>query len=53
METMLETMEKSFDFLNPYEKAKFIGARLDWATNAALCGEITLRLCYPTKDNES
>ena len=53
METMLETMEKSFDFLNPYEKAKFIDARLDWASNAALCGEITLRLCHPTEDNES
>ena len=51
METMLETMEKSFDFLNPYEKARFIDARLAWASCAALCGEITLRLCHPSEDN--
>ena len=51
METMLETMEKSFEYLNPYEKAQFIDARLAWASNGALCGEITLRLCHPTEDN--
>jgi hypothetical protein len=53
METMLETMEKSFDFLNPYEKAKFIDARLAWATNAALVGEINIRLCHPLNDNDN
>jgi hypothetical protein len=54
METMLETMEKSFDFLNPYEKAKFIDDRLAWASNGALCREITIRMCNPlkTENNE-
>ena len=39
----------AFDQLNPYEKATFIDARLEWATNGAICGEITLRLCEPQK----
>ena len=47
METMLETMEKSFDFLNPYEKARFIDARLAWASGAALCAEVNKRICQP------
>ena len=45
METMLETMGKSFDLLNPYEKAKFIDERLAWASGGALCKEIDIRLC--------
>ena len=47
MDTMLETMEKSFDFLNPYEKAKFMDDRLAWASNGAICGEVHKRLCEP------
>lgn len=48
---MLETMEKSFDFLNPYEKAKFMDARLAWASGGALCGEVQQRICHPMEDN--
>ena len=53
METLLETMEKSFDLLNPYEKAKFMDARLAWASNGAICKEVTVRLCNPqiSEDN--
>ena len=47
---MQKTVYELFDELNPYEKATFIDARLDWASNGALCGEITLRLCHPTGD---
>ena len=47
METMLETMEKSFEYLNPYEKATFIDARLAWATNGAVSGEVHKRMCHP------
>ena len=46
-----KTIYELFDALNPYEKARFIDARLEWATNGAICGEITLRLCHPTEDN--
>lgn len=53
MDTMLETMEKSFDFLSPYEKAKFIDDRLAWASNGALCREITIRMCNPLNDNDN
>ena len=57
METMLETMQKTiyelFEELDPKQKESFIDARLDWATCGALCGEMTLRLCHPTKDNLS
>ena len=49
--TFYETLEKSFEFLNPYEKAKFIDARLAWASGGALCNELTNRVCQPTKDN--
>ena len=46
-----KTIYELFDELNPKQKASFIDARLDWATNGALCGEITLRLCSPMSDN--
>jgi len=48
---MEKTIYELFDELDPKQKATFIDARLDWASNAALCGEITLRLCHPTEDN--
>jgi len=44
-------MEKYFESLNPYEKARFIDDRLAWASNGALCSEVTLRLCSPMSDN--
>lgn len=48
---MQKTIYELFDELDPKQKATFIDARLDWATNGALCGEITLRLCSPMSDN--
>ena len=53
METMLETMEKSLDLLNPYEKAQFMDARLAWASGGALCREITIRMCNPLNENDN
>ena len=50
MATMIETMEHSFDFLNPYEKARFIDERLAWATGGALCTEVQKRICAPMSD---
>ena len=52
--TFYETLEKSFDLLNPYQKAQFMDNRLAWASNGALCGEINIRLCHPqkTENNE-
>ena len=47
---MQKTIYVLFDELDPKQKALFIDARLDWATNGALCGEITQRLCLPTND---
>ena len=47
---MEKTIYELFDELNPYEKATFIDARLDWASNGGLTGEITLRLCNPQND---
>ncbi len=51
--TFYETLEKSFDLLNPYEKAQFMDDRLAWASNGALCREITTRLCNPQNDNDN
>ena len=51
MRNMEKTIYELFEELNPYEKATFIDARLEWATNGALCAEVTIRLCHPTKDN--
>ena len=48
---MHKTIYELFDELDPYEKATFIDARLAWASNGGLCGEVTLRLCHPTEDN--
>ena len=44
---MEKTIYELFDELDPKQKALFIDARLDWATNGALCGEVRLRLCEP------
>lgn len=46
-------LAQAFEQLSPTEKATFIDARLDWATNGALCGEMTQRLCHPTEDNSN
>ncbi len=48
---MEKTIYELFDELDPKQKASFIDARLAWASNGALCGEITLRLCRPMSDN--
>ena len=51
-QSFIETLEQSFDMLNPYQKGLFIDARLDWATNGALCGQITQRICHtPLNDD--
>ena len=42
-----KTIYELFNELNPYEKANFIDARLEWATNGGLLSEIHLRLCSP------
>ena len=48
----MKTIYELFDELNAYQKAQFIDARLDWATNGALCGQITQRLCHtPLNDD--
>ena len=44
---MQKTIYELFDELDPKQKAFFIDARLDWATNGSLCGEIRIRLCEP------
>ena len=41
----------AFEKMNPYEKATFIDARLAWASNGALCGEVHKRLCEPLNDD--
>ena len=41
---------EAFEQLSPYEKARFIDARLDWATGGALCGEVHMRICEPLND---
>ncbi len=50
---MQKTIYELFDELKPQEKTLFISARLGWASNGALCGEVTLRLCNPMSDNEN
>lgn len=49
---MQKTIYELFDELDPKRKASFIGARLEWATNGTLCGEITIRLCHPTEEKD-
>ena len=48
--TLFETMEDSFDLLNPYEKALFIDARLAWSSGRFLCSEVHRRICSPCSD---
>ena len=48
---MQETIYELFDELNPYEKARFIDARLEWTSGGALCGEVHKRICEPLNDN--
>ncbi len=43
-------LSEAFEALNPHDKALFIDARLEWATNGALCGEVRIRLCEPNND---
>ena len=43
------TLEDSFALLNPYEKAKFIAARLEYAGGDDLSAEVTKRLCEQRK----
>ena len=46
---------EAFEFLNPYEKALFIDARLGWASGAAICGEVHKRICssaYPDDEEK-
>ena len=50
-ETLFQTMEKSFELLNPYDKARFIGDRLAWAAGCDLCNEVRIRICEPLKIN--
>ena len=44
---------EAFEYLNPYEKARFLDARLDWASCGALCDELKQRLCYKPASAES
>lgn len=53
MEALLETMGKSFDLLNPYEKARFMDARLGWASSGAICTEVHIRMCKPIREENS
>ena len=39
------TIYELFEQLNPCEKATFIDARLEWATNVSICIEVRIRLC--------
>ena len=48
--TLFETLEDSFDLLNPYEKALFIDARLVWSSDCAVRGEVNRRICSPCSD---
>jgi hypothetical protein len=48
---MEKTVYELFEELNPIQKASFMDARLEWASNGALCGEIRIRLCEPYDDN--
>ena len=48
---MEKTIFELFDELNPYEKGTFIDARLEWATNGAICGEVRERLCEPLNND--
>ena len=49
--TLLETMNESFELLNPYQKAEFLKDKLAWAAGGDLCDEIRIRICTPLNDN--
>lgn len=38
---------EGFDKLTPAQKAKFIDARLEWASGGAVCCEVHMRICKP------
>ena len=40
-----KTIYDLFEEMNAYEKARFIDARLAWATGGGLCGEVHQRIC--------
>ena len=44
-----KTVYELFEALNPYDKATFIDARLEWASGGALCGEVHTRICDPIR----
>ena len=48
--SLFDTLEDSFEFLNPYEKGLFIDARLAWASGGKLCDEVRIRICNPLND---
>ena len=48
---MEQTIYELFEALNPYQKALFIDARLSWASNGGLCGELHKRICTPLNEN--
>lgn len=52
MRPMQKTINELFDELDPKQKASFMDARLEWATNGALCGEMTIRLCHPSEEKD-
>ena len=43
--SLYETMEDSFELLDPYQKAKFLGDRLTWVAGSDLCNEVRIRIC--------
>ena len=47
--SLLETMNDSFELLNPYQKAEFLKDKLAWAAGGDLCDEVKIRLCTPLK----
>ena len=50
MPTLLQTMNDSFNLLNPYEKAEFLRDKLAWVAGSDLCKEVLIRICSPLND---
>lgn len=50
--TFLETMNESFELLNPYEKAEFLKDKLGWAAACDLSAEVQKRMCHPIIETE-
>ena len=48
--SLFETMNESFQLLNPYQKADFLKDKLAWAAGGDLCDEIRIRICQPLND---